>query len=78
MKTTIDLPDALVRLAKRRALESGTTLKALVCAGLQKELGLTAPAGEFDPIERLRQTGPEIWQGLKADSYVRDLRKGWK
>lgn len=38
MKTTIELPDELLMLAKRRALERGTTLKALIEAGLQHAL----------------------------------------
>ena len=78
MKTTIDLPDRLVRLAKQKAIEKGTTLKALVCAGLQKELGLPPEDGASDPIEQLRATDAEVWKGVKADAYVRDLRKGWK
>jgi hypothetical protein len=78
MKTTIDLPDALVRLAKQKAIENGTTLKNLVCAALQKELGLTPQATASDPIQRLRATGAEIWKGVKADDYVRDVRKGWR
>lgn len=35
MKTTIELPEDLFLQAKRRALEQGTTLKALVETGLR-------------------------------------------
>jgi hypothetical protein len=38
MKTTIDLPDELFLQAKRRALEHGTTLKALIEMGLRTAL----------------------------------------
>jgi hypothetical protein len=78
MKTTIDLPDRLVRMAKQKAIEKGTTFKALVCAGLQKELGLPPEDGVSDPIEQLRAIDAEVWRGVKADTYVRELRKGWK
>lgn len=77
MKTTIELPDSLVKIAKQKAIENGTTLKALVCSGLRKELGLSANP-ESDPIQQLRTAGGGIWKGVKADNYVRALRKGWK
>lgn len=38
MKTTIELPDDLFLQAKRNALEQGTTLKALIEAGLRHGL----------------------------------------
>lgn len=38
MKTTIDLPNALLAEARRAAAERGTTVKALVEAGLRREV----------------------------------------
>ena len=77
MKTTLDLPEILLRRAKRKALETNTTLKALVISGLKRELH--APhAIVADPIEQLKSTDRSIWRGIKADHYVRQLRKGWK
>lgn len=38
MKTTVELSDDLLMLAKQRALERGTTLKALIEAGLRHAL----------------------------------------
>jgi hypothetical protein len=38
VKTTIDIPDALYRKAKIRAVETGRTLKDLVLTSLEKEL----------------------------------------
>lgn len=38
MKTTIDIPDALYKRAKIRAVETGRTLKDLVLNSLEKEL----------------------------------------
>ena len=77
MKTTLDLPEALLRRAKRKALESNTTLKALVVSGLKRELHAPSPMA-LDPIEQLKSADPSIWRGLKADHYVRKLRQGWK
>ena len=38
MKTTIDIPEALYRRAKIRAVETGRTLKELVLNSLEREL----------------------------------------
>ena len=38
MKTTIDIPEALYRRAKIRAVETGRTLKELVLTSLEREL----------------------------------------
>jgi hypothetical protein len=38
MRTTIDLPDELLRQARRRAAEEGTTLTALLTEGLRLRL----------------------------------------
>jgi len=46
MKTTIEISDALLEQARRRASERGTTLRALVEEGLRGVLG-AQPAGAF-------------------------------
>lgn len=38
MRTTVDLNDVLIRLAKRRALEQGITLRAVIEMALQAYL----------------------------------------
>lgn len=38
MKTTIDIPDALLEAVRELVWREGTTLKALVTAGLRREL----------------------------------------
>jgi len=43
MRTTVDLPDELLRQARTRAAEEGTTLTALLTEGLR--LRLAGPAG---------------------------------
>lgn len=45
MKTTIDLPDALLIQAKKRAAESRTTLREIFERGLRRELN-GAPGSE--------------------------------
>ena len=38
MKTTVELPDALLMAAKKRAIEDRTTLRAILERGLRREL----------------------------------------
>jgi len=42
MKTTLEIDDALLKRAKARALERGTTLRAVVEEALQRALGIRA------------------------------------
>ena len=53
MKTTLDLPDALLIEAKQVAARRRTTLKAMVEHGLRREIGLaeTAPLPPDSPYE---------------------------
>ena len=44
MRTTVDLPDELLRQARKRAAEEGTTLTALLTEGLRLRLS-NAPTG---------------------------------
>jgi hypothetical protein len=44
MRTTIDMPDGLMRAAKARAAEHGESLKDLVNRALAHELGLPSGA----------------------------------
>lgn len=61
MRTSLELPDSLLLRAKRVALERGTTLKALVASGLEKELGLY-PSAESERLSeapiRLSEDSP--------------------
>jgi hypothetical protein len=41
MRTTVDLPDELLRAARERAAAEGTTLTALLAEGLRLRLGGT-------------------------------------
>jgi Arc/MetJ family transcription regulator len=81
MKTTIDLPDALLEQAKRVAAARSTTIKSLVEAGLRRELGEQAKRARFelrDASFRGKGLHPEIegasWEQLRALAY--DQRGG--
>jgi plasmid stability protein len=49
MKTTLDLPDELVREVKLRAVVQGRTVKALVAELLSQGLGMTPRGGPPKP-----------------------------
>lgn len=52
MRTTVDIPDDLLRRAKVRAAERGIKLKDVFTAGLEKELSIDEPKtkGRHRPI----------------------------
>ncbi len=47
MKTTVEIPDALLAEARRLAVRQRTTVKALVAEGLRRIIGEQKPAGAF-------------------------------
>lgn len=53
MKTTIDLPEALLIAAKRKAAVGRTTLRALIERGLRRELSGAGP-GKLQTKSRRR------------------------
>lgn len=65
MRTTIDLPDDILRRAKITAVERGSTLRELVIDALKREME------EPSPTRRRRMTTPPI--KLAADSPLRKL-----
>ncbi len=76
MKTTIDLSDSLLEEAKRVAARRSTTVKALVEAGLRRELReLSAPTAFRlrDVSFRGRGLRPEAeslsWEALRELAY---------
>lgn len=56
MRTTIDLPDKLMKEAKKKAIEEGITLKELFTRTLEKELAAGAPASKA-PWKQLHGKG---------------------
>jgi len=52
MKTTMDMPDALVRQAKILAAREGTTFRAIMTRALEAELANDGTRGEQAPWRR--------------------------
>lgn len=76
MKTTIDIPDALLQEAKQLAAQEGTTLKALVSEGLRRIVADRQKKETF----RLRKVSyrgqglqPHLagtgWEGIRQMAY---------
>ena len=82
MRTTIDVPDALMREAKARAAAHGETLKDLVNRALAHELGLpsapkrktgrvTLPLVARDAAPAILVTNDDIADALEAEDVER-------
>ena len=56
MRTTIDLPDNLMKKAKKKAIEEGITLKELFTRTLEKELSMEMQA-QATPWKQLHGKG---------------------
>ena len=76
MRTTLDLPDELLRSVKIKAVETGSTLRQIVVDALQREMA--DPARPRQRLERppvklsrdapLRKLGPGDVKRLDAES----------
>ena len=60
MKTTIDIPEALYKKVKIRAIERGQTLKQIVLTSLEKNLTDPATATATVPYFARRKLTPEF------------------
>ena len=67
MKTTVELPDGLLREAKRMAVRERTTLRVLVERGLRTIVSGRRPAGRF-ALRKASFRG----DGLTAGASLRD------
>jgi hypothetical protein len=77
MRTTVDLPAALLQQAKRRAVREQTTLKAIVERGLRLVLSETTPTSAFK-LRRASVKGKGLqpeWRDASWDQ-IRDLIYG--
>lgn len=74
MKTTIEVPDNLLREAKRVALREKTTVRALVERGLRSVLSSQKPAGSF-VLRRAGFRGDGLVAGRTLGDWetIRDL-----
>lgn len=82
MRTTVDMPDALMRAAKARAADRGESLKDLVNRALAHELGLpsvpkrktgrvTLPLIARDTVPAVHVTNDDIATALEAEDVER-------
>jgi hypothetical protein len=78
MKTTVELPAALVKEAKKMAIESDTTLRELIERGLHSVLaGQAGTLGTRPMPASLDDVGCGDWNGVPPDKYVHQLRQDW-
>jgi len=69
MKTTIDIPDPLLDDARRAAEREGTTLKALVEAGLRRVLAERRGKGARFRLRDARFRGEGLQPGVTSGSW---------
>ena len=77
VRTTINLPDSLVRAAKERAAAEGRTLTSLIAEGLRSVLQADARAASVDPLPAFGSSSEQprvdlrdrdaLWKALDAD-----------
>jgi hypothetical protein len=74
MKTTVELPDALLREAKRVALRERTTVRALIERGLRAVVSSYGPRGRFS-LRRASFRGDGLVAGRSLGDWeaIRDL-----
>lgn len=62
MKTTIDIPDPLYKMAKFRAIEQGVTLKQIMLSSLERTLGQPADSAVAQSFAQRRRLRPKFQQ----------------
>jgi hypothetical protein len=74
MRTTVDLPDELLRQARSRAADEGTTLTALLADGLRLRLERdAAPCGIPRPLPVSRNGGGmQPWVDPRSNASLLD------
>jgi hypothetical protein len=74
MKTTVELPDALLREAKRVALRERTTVRALIERGLRSVIGRGGNRQRFT-LRKAGFRGDGLVAGRSLDDWeaIRDL-----
>jgi hypothetical protein len=74
MKTTVEIPDSILKEARKLASREGTTVKALVVESLQKLIAERKRAGVFK-LRRATFKGKELQPNLDDSSWerIRDL-----
>lgn len=80
MKTTVDLPDALLQAARERARREDTTLRELVAEGLRRVLAeeTDAAAYRYEPVVFDGEPGTQPGIDIGDWGTVRELIYGEK
>jgi len=73
MKTTLELPDQLVREAKVRAAREGTTLRAVVARALEEELRQHTADGTEEPVWK-RHFGALSCLHDESEAVLKDMQ----
>jgi hypothetical protein len=68
MRTTVDLPDELLRQARQRAAQEGTTLTALLADGLRLRLGSVSAGRARQRRLPVSRVGGGLWPGIDPAS----------
>jgi hypothetical protein len=76
VKTTVELPDELLRAAKRVAIDRGTTLRELVEAGLRRELEERERPGEPWKVMVWHGSSDGTISDEEIDAEIRRAREG--
>lgn len=69
MKTTIDLPEEIIRRAKITAIQRKTTLKDLICRSLVREIE-SPQAGPADAESQRQQRASALLESLDAIEFA--------
>lgn len=69
MKTTIDLPEEIIRRAKITAIQRKTTLKDLICRSLVREIE-SPQAGPTDAESQRQQRASALLESLDAIEFA--------
>jgi hypothetical protein len=67
MRTTVDIPDALLRRARQLAEARGRTLSAVVVDALRSALSRPAPSEQPEPFRLVTFAGTSAWPDLDFD-----------
>ena len=77
MKTTLDLPDELIRAVKLRAVMQRRTVKDLVADFLRQGLGIAAPTHPATPpADSMIEIGPEGLPVVRCQAEAPSTRMG--
>ena len=76
MRTTLNIPDALLKHAKRRAVDEGRTLTDLLVEGLRSRLARSTPTRELPVSKASGGLLPGVtWEELEPVDPTGDVHR---